>query len=107
MVHLTDIKITIHTFKTTTASYGLEYDNSHNILVYFAENVVSFIMPTEQKCNFLQCFTKKNWISYMQEICRIEQDFLQISCLHEILPYPLSNMCRKCHVLVSRTCRKS
>ena len=34
---------------------------------------------------------------------------IHLICLYtiEILPYPLPDMCRKCHVLVSRTCKKS
>ena len=46
----------------------------------------------------------------MQEICRIGQDFYTFHSLHELLPYPLVDMCRKCeecHVLENRTCRKS
>ena len=47
-------------------------------------------------------------ISCMTEICRIGQNFLHPSfILHNISPYPLVDMCRKCQILVSRTCRKS
>ena len=44
----------------------------------------------------LQNHWTKVWISFIQEICRIGQDFLYISCLHKIPPYPLPDMCRIC-----------